>query len=141
MTLSDEVKKLLDGPNFAHLATLMTHGSPPIRPVWGGREADPILIATRESSLQARNTRRDARAHGLHHRDRAGQHAGVVAAAAGDRGVLVVHVHRALLAHDRGRRLERHSEIDGLAVGDAALHAARAVRARAHALVVHVELV
>ena len=28
MTLSDEVKRLLDGPNFAHLATLMQDGSP-----------------------------------------------------------------------------------------------------------------
>ena len=61
MTLSDEVKKLLDGPNFAHLATLMTDGSPQIAPVWVGREGDRILIATGEGSLKARNTRRDAR--------------------------------------------------------------------------------
>ena len=61
MTLSDQVKRLLDGPNFAHLATLMADGSPQIAPVWVGREGDRILIATGEGSLKARNTRRDAR--------------------------------------------------------------------------------
>ena len=34
MTLSDDVKKLIDRPNFAHLATLMPDGSPQIAPVW-----------------------------------------------------------------------------------------------------------
>ena len=61
MTLSDDVKRLLDGPNFAHLATLMADGSPQIAPVWVGREGDRILIATGEGSLKAKNTRRDAR--------------------------------------------------------------------------------
>src|SRR5712692_8422062 len=61
MTLSDEVKRLLDGPNFAHLATLMQDGSPQIAPVWVGREGDRILVATGEGSLKAKNTRRDAR--------------------------------------------------------------------------------
>ena len=61
MTLPDEVKRLLDGPNFAHLATLMPDGSPQIAPVWVGREGDRILIATGEGSLKAKNTRRDAR--------------------------------------------------------------------------------
>jgi len=61
MTLPDEVKRLLDGPNFAHLATLMSDGSPQVAPVWVGRERDRLLIATGEGSLKARNTRRDAR--------------------------------------------------------------------------------
>lgn len=61
MVLSDDVKRLLDAPNFAHLATLMSDGSPQIAPVWVGREGDRILIATGEGSLKARNTRRDAR--------------------------------------------------------------------------------
>ena len=61
MTLADEVKRLIDGPNFAHLATLMPAGSPQIAPVWVGREGDRILIATGEGSLKARNTRRDGR--------------------------------------------------------------------------------
>jgi hypothetical protein len=28
MVLSEDVKRLIDGPNFAHLATIMADGSP-----------------------------------------------------------------------------------------------------------------
>ncbi len=59
--LSDEVKTLLDRPNFVHLATVMADGSPQSAPVWVGREGDRILIATGEGSLKAKNTRRDPR--------------------------------------------------------------------------------
>ena len=59
--LSEEVRQLLDRPNFAHLATLMPDGSPQSVPVWLGREGDRIVICTGENSLKARNTRRDAR--------------------------------------------------------------------------------
>ena len=59
--LTDAVKRLLDAPNFAHLATLMPDGSPQIAPVWVGREGDRILVATGEGSLKARNARRDGR--------------------------------------------------------------------------------
>jgi PPOX class probable F420-dependent enzyme len=59
--LSSEIKALLDGPNFAHLATLMPDGSPQSAPVWVGREGDRILICTGEGSLKARNTLRDPR--------------------------------------------------------------------------------
>ena len=59
--LSDDVKKLIDGPNFAHLATIMADGSPQSAPVWVLREGDRILIGTSEGSLKGRNTRRDPR--------------------------------------------------------------------------------
>jgi len=59
--LSQDIKQLLDGPNFAHLATLMADGSPHSVPVWVGREGDRILVCTGEASLKARNTRRDPR--------------------------------------------------------------------------------
>ncbi len=59
--LSDDLKKLLDGPNFAHLATIMPDGSPQSAPVWVLREGDRLVIGTSEDSLKARNTRRDAR--------------------------------------------------------------------------------
>src|SRR2546428_572293 len=62
LTLTDEIKKLLDRPNFAHLATLMPDGSPQSAPVWVAREGDRILIATGEGLLKAKNTRRDPRA-------------------------------------------------------------------------------
>jgi PPOX class probable F420-dependent enzyme len=61
ISLSEEIKRLLDGPNFAHLATLMPDGSPQSVPVWVGREGDRIIICTGETSLKARNMRRDPR--------------------------------------------------------------------------------
>ena len=57
--LSNEIRALLDRPNFAHLATLMPDGSPQSVPIWVGREGDRILICTGEGSLKAKNTRRD----------------------------------------------------------------------------------
>lgn len=61
IALSDEIKILLDRPNFAHLSTLMSDGSPQSAPVWVAREGDLILIGTGEGSLKAKNTRRDPR--------------------------------------------------------------------------------
>jgi PPOX class probable F420-dependent enzyme len=61
ISLSEEIKRLLDRPNFAHLATLMMDGSPQSVPVWMGREGDRIIVCTGESTLKAKNTRRDPR--------------------------------------------------------------------------------
>jgi PPOX class probable F420-dependent enzyme len=61
LTLTPEVKQLIDRPNFAHLATLMPDGSPQSVPVWIGREGDRLVICTGETSLKAKNTRRDPR--------------------------------------------------------------------------------
>jgi PPOX class probable F420-dependent enzyme len=61
ITLSDDVKALVSGPNFAHLASLMSDGSPQVAPVWVDLERDTILVCTGEGSLKAKNTRRDAR--------------------------------------------------------------------------------
>ena len=52
--LSDEIRTLLDGPNFAHLATLMPDGSPQSVPVWIGREDDRVLICTGEGCSKER---------------------------------------------------------------------------------------
>ena len=57
--LTEEIRQLLDGANFVHLATMMPDGSPQSVPVWAGREGDRIVICTGEGSLKARNTRRD----------------------------------------------------------------------------------
>ena len=59
--LSPEAKKLIDRPNFAHLATLMPDGTPQSTPVWLGREGEYLVICTSDGSLKARNTRRDPR--------------------------------------------------------------------------------
>ncbi|MBZ5546725.1 MAG: PPOX class F420-dependent oxidoreductase [Acidobacteriia bacterium] len=61
IVIPGEVKELLDGPNFAHLATLMPDGSPQSVPVWIGRDGERIIVCTGEGSLKARNTLRDAR--------------------------------------------------------------------------------
>ncbi|MCI0347603.1 MAG: PPOX class F420-dependent oxidoreductase, partial [Chloroflexi bacterium] len=55
------VLALIDGPNFAHLATVMPDGSPQSAPVWVTREGDRILVGTSEGSLKGKNTRRDPR--------------------------------------------------------------------------------
>ena len=59
--LSDEVKDLVDRPNFAHLATIMPDGSPHSAPVWIGREGDLLFVCTEAASLKGKNTRRDPR--------------------------------------------------------------------------------
>ena len=60
-SLPDDVKALLDGPNFAHLATLRKDGSPQVDPVWVAREDDRILVGTGEGTVKAKNSRRDPR--------------------------------------------------------------------------------
>jgi PPOX class probable F420-dependent enzyme len=59
--LPDGLKALLDGPNFAHLATLRKNGAPQVDPVWVGREGDHILVGTGEATVKAKNSRRDPR--------------------------------------------------------------------------------
>src|SRR5215831_12430760 len=61
MTLSTEIRQLVDRANFAHLATLLPDGSPHSDPVWIGREADRIVVCTSENTIKAKNTRRDPR--------------------------------------------------------------------------------
>ena len=61
IALADDIKQLVSGPNFAHLASLMNDGSPQVAPVWVDLERDTILVGTGEGSLKAKNTRRDAR--------------------------------------------------------------------------------
>jgi PPOX class probable F420-dependent enzyme len=59
--LTSEVKQLIDRPNLAHLAALMSDGSPQSVPVWVGREGDRLVICTGENSLKGKNMRRDPR--------------------------------------------------------------------------------
>lgn len=61
MKLSDDAKRLLDAPNFGHLATLMPDGAPKVEPVWIAREGDLVLIATDERTIKGRNMAGDAR--------------------------------------------------------------------------------
>lgn len=61
MELSDELKALLDKPNFAHLASLSATGAPHTIVIWVGREGDHLLFATGSNTVKYKNTRRDPR--------------------------------------------------------------------------------
>jgi PPOX class probable F420-dependent enzyme len=61
MRLPAEVKRVLDGRCFGHLATLQPDGAPKVEPVWLGREGELVLVATDERTLKGRNMRRDPR--------------------------------------------------------------------------------
>ena len=50
--LSEDVESVVDGPNFAHLATVMPDGSPQSVPMWVGREGERLLICTGEGIAQ-----------------------------------------------------------------------------------------
>ena len=59
--LPEEVLELLEGANFAHLATLMPDGSPHSVALWVTVEDGRIAFFTQPSSLKARNVERDPR--------------------------------------------------------------------------------
>jgi PPOX class probable F420-dependent enzyme len=59
--LSDAVRKLLDDPNPAVLATINPDGSPQTSVVWVGREGDDLLVSTAAGRRKERNLRRDPR--------------------------------------------------------------------------------
>jgi PPOX class probable F420-dependent enzyme len=59
--LPDDVRALFDGPNFAHLATLMPDGSPHSVAIWAGLEGDNVVFFTQEGSLKANNMAKDPR--------------------------------------------------------------------------------
>lgn len=54
-------RDLIEGPNFAHLATLMPDGSPQVTPVWVDLDGDTILVNTAEGRVKTRNLDRDPR--------------------------------------------------------------------------------
>ncbi len=61
VTITDEIAKLLQGKNFAFVATLMKDGSPQITPTWIDLENNMILVNTAEDRVKHRNIVRDPR--------------------------------------------------------------------------------
>ena len=61
VNLPNAVKKLLNEPNFAFMATLMPDGSPQLTPTWVDIEENTILINTAEGRQKPRNIKRDPR--------------------------------------------------------------------------------
>ena len=61
ISFSDATLKLLDGPNYAVLATLNRDGSPQTSAMWVGRDGDDLLFSTVEGRVKHRNMLRDPR--------------------------------------------------------------------------------
>jgi len=59
--ISEGIRKLLEAPNLANLATLMPDGSPQVTPVWVDFDGTHILVNTAEARQKFRNVRRDPR--------------------------------------------------------------------------------
>jgi len=59
--LSDATLRLVDGKNYAVLATVNPDGSPQTSVVWVGRDGDDLLFSTVEGRVKHRNMRRDPR--------------------------------------------------------------------------------
>lgn len=59
--LSNQVRALFDGPNYAHVATVLPDGAPHTVPTWVALEGDRIAFLTGPTSRKARNLERDPR--------------------------------------------------------------------------------
>ena len=59
--LTDQAKTLIDGRNFASVATLMPDGSPQVAPVWVDRDGDTVVINATVNRQRYRNLKRDPR--------------------------------------------------------------------------------
>ncbi len=59
--LSDDVRALFNGPDYAHVATVLPTGGPHSVPVWVGLEGNRIAFLTAPGSRKARNLDHDPR--------------------------------------------------------------------------------
>jgi len=59
--LSERDRRILDGANFASVATLMPDGSPQVSTIWVDRDGDDVLFNTAEGRVKTYNIRRDGR--------------------------------------------------------------------------------
>lgn len=61
LQLNDVTRRLLDGRNFAVLATINPDGGPQTSAMWVGRDGDDVLFSTVEGRRKHRNIVRDPR--------------------------------------------------------------------------------
>lgn len=61
VSFDDSVRALLDGKNFAGVATLGPDGAPQNSVVWIKREGDTVLFSSTDGRQKVRNLRRDPR--------------------------------------------------------------------------------
>jgi len=61
ISFNDATVRLLDGRNYAVLATLNADGSPQTSAMWVGRDGNDVLMSTLQGRLKYRNMLRDPR--------------------------------------------------------------------------------
>ena len=61
MNLPEKAKKLIEGKNFANIATLMKDGSPQVTTTWVDHDGDIVLINTAKNRVKTKNVKRDSR--------------------------------------------------------------------------------
>ena len=61
ISLSDATVRLLDGRNYAVLATVNADGSPQTSAMWVGRDGNDLLFSTVQGRVKHRNMLRDPR--------------------------------------------------------------------------------
>ena len=61
MIFDEEALEIIEGKNFAYLATSMADGSPHISPVWIDHDEDTLLVNTVPGRVKQKNVSRDPR--------------------------------------------------------------------------------
>ena len=61
MSLHPDARALIEGPNFAHLATLLPSGAPHTVPLWVDMEGERVVFFAQPTSQKGRNVARDPR--------------------------------------------------------------------------------
>lgn len=61
VAIPQDVRELLAGPNYVHLATLRADGSPRSHVVWVGLEDETVLVCTSDTTWKAKDIRHDPR--------------------------------------------------------------------------------
>jgi len=59
--LTANTLRLIEGKNFASLATIMPDGSPHVTPMWVDHDGNSVLMNTAEGRIKLRNIARDPR--------------------------------------------------------------------------------
>jgi PPOX class probable F420-dependent enzyme len=59
--LNERARRIIEGPNFASLATLMPDGSPHVSTIWIDHDGDDVVFNTAEGRVKTANIRRDPR--------------------------------------------------------------------------------
>lgn len=59
--LPEKARALIDGRNFANIATLMKDGSPHVTVTWVAREGNTVIINTTKGRVKTKNVLRDPR--------------------------------------------------------------------------------